>query len=388
MEDARPAPRWPTVFENWRLSTSGSGPSEAFEFPLFTDSVITGGPFRGGPYLFLNPVAALPQATIQPAVFVRVEVHLGDDRLPMNATDVRTYHGGDISDEIAALASLALGARMKAGAMTRRFTPTDTDPRGNPIAHEGFGEPPFFRQRYGHVLPNTPKSVNLDALEILGRLPSLSADAGIVLTRAARLYQESIWLCEAEPALAWLLIVSAVECAADYYCGGEESAEERLRASRPELTKLIEAKCPELLRPVADHVAGSLGSTQKFIKFLLQFLPDAPVVRPPEGYQVAWTKSKLRPVLSKIYDYRSKALHAGVPFPAPMCEPPRRTPSGAFQERPSGLATATRDSVWLAEDLPLHLHVFEYLARQALLAWWRDLYPSEVVVAAGFENPW
>ena len=376
MTDETRAPRWPTVFENWRASASCLS-TEAFEFPLFTDAVITGGPFQAGPYLFLNPVAALPPPTIQPALFVRVEIHLGEERLPMNVTDARTYHGGDIRDEIASLASLALGVRMKAGSVTRRFTPRDADLRGSPIAHEGFGEPHFLRQRYGQVLPHIVRSVNLDALQILARLPNLSPRAGIALTRSARLYQESIWLCEAEPALAWLLMVSAVECAADYHSGGEDNPAERLRAAKPQLAELIEARCPELLIPVAHHIVESLGATQKFIKFLLQFLPAAPEVRPSEGYRVGWTKTKLRPVLSRIYDYRSKALHAGVPFPAPMCEPPRRTPSGAPEERPSGLATATRDSVWLAEDLPLHFHVFEHLARNALLKWWCTLLNSQ-----------
>jgi hypothetical protein len=30
-------------------------------------------------------------------------------------------------------------------------------------------------------------------------------------------------------------------------------------------------------------------------------------------------------------------------------------------------------SVWAAADIPMYLHTFEYLARGALLAWWRSL---------------
>jgi hypothetical protein len=128
-------------------------------------------------------------------------------------------------------------------------------------------------------------------------------------------------------------------------------------------TRIIEQRCPDLLEEVADEIAGSLGATQKFVKFLLHFLPDEPAGRPTAGFQVRWSKTNLRSVLVKIYDYRSKALHAGVPFPAPMCVAPRlMMPDwGGPEERPSGLASSTLGGVWVAEDLPLHFHVFEHI---------------------------
>lgn len=344
---------------------------------MFTDSWIVGGPVTLGPYLFLNTCAhaGMPEDSLKPALFVRVDAHHEDEQLPMVATDTDTYHGGDIKDEIAALTSLSLGIRMKAGSTTRRFTPRDGDPRGTPLAFEGFGEPALIIRGSGLILRSATGRHSLDHLEALRLLPAVSPPASAAVVRSARLYQESVWVCESEPAIAWLLMVSAAECAADHFIGTSEPAVARLRASKPRLCGIIEQRCPDLLEEVANEIMESLGATQKFVKFLLHFLPDAPAGRPPIGLQVPWSKNKLRPILSKIYDYRSKALHAGVPFPAPMCFPPRTMMPGwgGPEERPLGLATSTRGGVWLAKDTPVHFHVFEHLVRGALLNWWRHL---------------
>ena len=80
----------------------------------------------------------------------------------------------------------------------------------------------------------------------------------------------------------------------------------------------------------------------------------------------------MRTALDQIYGYRSLALHAGVPFPAPMCFPPLsvgQTPP----ERPLGLATASLGGVWKYEDMPMHLHVFAYIVHGALTKWWECL---------------
>lgn len=98
-----------------------------------------------------------------------------------------------------------------------------------------------------------------------------------------------------------------------------------------------------------------------------EFAAGPPSVRPPEAFQVDW--SRIRRALTTIYDYRSLALHAGAPFPAPMCESPKEI-EGMFSEIPLGLATATADAVWTIADTPMLLATFEGLARSALLRWW------------------
>jgi hypothetical protein len=49
----------------------------------------------------------------------------------------------------------------------------------------------------------------------------------------------------------------------------------------------------------------------------------------------------------------------------------------SLEEKPLGLATGTRGAVWVAEDTPMLLHTFEYIARKALLKWWESMLVSD-----------
>src|SRR4051812_379492 len=99
----------------------------------------------------------------------------------------------------------------------------------------------------------------------------------------------------------------------------------------------------------------------------LAHLPEAPLQRAAVG-QVAWTPRAMRKILEIVYDYRSRALHGGEPFPAPMCWVPTIF-EGIALETPGGLAAATQGATWLASDTPINLHVFAYIVRGALLRW-------------------
>ena len=76
-----------------------------------------------------------------------------------------------------------------------------------------------------------------------------------------------------------------------------------------------------LVDRIGKEFADTLGSTKKFIDFLLTHLPPPPSQRPQWG-QLSWEESNLRKALRLVYEYRSQALHRGVPFPGPMCAPP------------------------------------------------------------------
>jgi hypothetical protein len=73
-----------------------------------------------------------------------------------------------------------------------------------------------------------------------------------------------------------------------------------------------------------------------------------------------------------VYSYRSKDLHAGIPIPEPMCEPPHHAQGMPPMEVPLGLWTSVgpERAAWARADLPMLLHVFEGIVRRALLAWW------------------
>jgi hypothetical protein len=123
---------------------------------------------------------------------------------------------------------------------------------------------------------------------------------------------------------------------------------------------------------VSEQIAGYMGATKTFIDFILEYLPDEPSKRPIEFGRINWSKSCFKDYLSKIYSYRSKALHGGIPFPAPMCEPPMWLEKG-LSEKPMGIAIARQNAVWVADDLPMQLHIFEYIVRNTLLKWWDSL---------------
>lgn len=117
-------------------------------------------------------------------------------------------------------------------------------------------------------------------------------------------------------------------------------------------------------------MADSLGTTTKFRNFVLRFLPEMPELRPPEWAQFKWEPDQLKKALKTIYDYRSNALHDGRPFPPPMCKAPRLDPSWhASAERMIAQASSERGGVWLQENIPMNLHLFEYITRNVLLKW-------------------
>ncbi len=103
----------------------------------------------------------------------------------------------------------------------------------------------------------------------------------------------------------------------------------------------------------------------------MEHLPEAPPKRPAEWAQVKWAPSQMKVALRSIYDWRSKALHRGIPFPAPMCEPPLNFAEwDAPSEKPHGLAMSYNGGSWLAKDVPMHLHIFAYIVQGAVNKWW------------------
>lgn len=131
----------PPVYVNWVLANRGTPLLETLEFPLLSDARITGEETDGyGPYQFINPVPLQNKpGLIQHAIVVRMNLHIKTiPSTPMTKTNNDFYHGGGLKDEIAALSSLALGVRLKAGGINRRFEPKG-DPLGRPI---GWHHPP------------------------------------------------------------------------------------------------------------------------------------------------------------------------------------------------------------------------------------------------------
>jgi hypothetical protein len=370
------SPEGPPVFANWHAKLRGLEPICIYEYPLLTDARIIAEATQGyGPYKFLNPIALRDSpGLVRPGIILRFENFLPFTRPDFSQTDAEYYHGGELADEIAALVSLCLGIRLKAGGSTRRFDQTG-DPWGSPTAD--YRPAPIITLKSQQlVLPNVVGVRSLIDLLPLQCIPLLSPEDLIAFIRAARLYQDALWISESEPALSWIMFVSAVEACARQWEASTSSPLERLKASKPDVTKrLYEVGGDSLVEEIANMIVDSLGATKNFIDFVLKHMPPPPDKRPPEFGQIAWSKTGMKKILQKVYSYRSKALHGGKPFPAPMCEPPSYlTEGGAPLEKPTvGSAIYMRGGTWMAKDVPILLHTFEYITRSALLEWLKNI---------------
>src|SRR5208282_903518 len=368
-------------YDNWRAFIAGEPALVEYECYFYTDARLIGEIANPalGPYALFNLVPFIEErGRVRAALVLRLSLHVHFDTPKMDKTDQSRYHGGWITDEIAALASLKCGIRLRSGGEARWF-PLGGDPKGRPVSWTAHSEPTLNIGPRGFVLPNVTGEHSIMGAKEMASLPSLSAEQAIALVRSARLYQDALWLADSEPNLSWLLLVSAIETAANLWCSTKDSPLERLRGARPDFVKYLENTRVEGLSDcVAKEFANSIGATKKFVEFMLEHRPPPPEKRPPEWAQVEWSSDSLKGAFRKIYDHRSKALHDGMPFPAPMCLPPVKYEKSwqAVAERPAASAMATSGGTWLAKDTPMLLHTFEYMTRYALNAWWSSMVAS------------
>lgn len=373
----------PPVVRNWLLRKEGRPALATYEYPVYTDAHIVGEiKDSDSPYSFLNPITIRNEAgLVQAAVIVRADIHLQGEPPDFSKTETSVYHGGWLNDELASLMSLCTGARMKSGGVSRMFSERD-DQKGRPVAWEARPTPILNLTKSRLVLPHAIGTVSIEEAKRIDLLMSLTAIQASALIKAARLYQDALWLAESEPSLAWLMMVSALEVAASQWRSEDGTPAERLIQSHQDMATQLEAiGGAELLDFVASQIVPTLGATKKFIEFTLEHMPSPPKVRPREGARISWGRSAMKKALSKIYGYRSLALHGGTPFPAPMCEQSMRWDDedggvAHVEKGTLGLAAHSTGGTWLAEDLPMSLHTFDYIARNALIRWWEGMATS------------
>jgi len=367
------------VLSYWNLKEfhADAVPKSIAEFPLYSDSHIIGELNDDkGPYKFLNMIAGSNKpGEITYAITLRMFWYVDDKSTYGIKTDTTKYHGGWVTDEITALVSLKLGIRIKAGAMNRSFDNYSDDKFGSPSSTKE-KRPELNIGVRGAVLPSIVKTINISDLGELYSLSCLSERQFVALVRSARMYQNAQWIAESEPELAWLMLISALETAANEWSSEESTSIEKLKVSKPELTKiLLESGGDDLLCKVASEISHTLGATNKFIKFCLNYIPEPPETRPVEWARVKWDKPGFRKILNKLYSYRSEALHGGTPFPAPLCDPPARiSPEDGLVERGTlGLASHTLGASWKAEDLPISIDTFNTFVNGVLNNWWSSM---------------
>ncbi len=329
-------------FENWKAFIEKAESKYAYEIPLYSDATL--GFFdqlRAGPYQFFRTVPSNAcEKPFRTIMVMRVDAHITKDDLAwladLEKTDDAAYHGGDLNDEIAALLSLLLGVRLMPGTETRQFN-SRFDPLG--IPGDSSVIPTLGISSAQTIIPRLQRREGVRTLPgLFETYPILEKTDALMLVKAARQYQQAIWYADTDQNLAWLMLVSAVETA-------------------------------------ANHWRNERVASKKFIEFVSHFLPGPPESRPSAMGRFPFEeKTKLEEALRKIYNYRSKALHEGKPFPAPMCHSPGRYGGDdEIAEIPTGLATGALGSTWRHEDTPMALHTFEHIVRSSLTEWWRSM---------------
>lgn len=370
--------RGPYGWRNWRAALAARPAGGVVEFACFTDAHLTGGNFKLGPYEVINVVASFgPTGNAEMGLVLRVSDHLPNEErdIDWSRTDTAHYYGGGVGEELASLLALALGVRCRTAGPIREFEdaadrygriwadgtvkPFLAPPRGNPL-----------NRNAGAMLPGISRQITLeDAISLLNIYPQLAVDDAVALLRAARGYEEALWVADGDAQLAWFRLVAGVEAAALQWSGVRaEDPRAAFAAAWPELLEKIDR------HPGADEVIRDLAplvrSFKRFRDFLLEHMPDAPERRPTYG-ELDWAQMSQH--LRAIYTARSKALHEGTPLPVPMIEPPRALGEDGVPAETVGAPLSSRGAVWLPQDAPMHLHVFAYIAGEALRAWWRAL---------------
>ncbi|WP_312593949.1 hypothetical protein [Comamonas terrigena] len=368
------------IIKNWRNKNNGDSWSATQEYPLYTDAGLHSEQVNDSwPYAFLNALAvdAAP-GKIQAGLIFRCAIH-GDpfNSVNLQGTEESAYHGGLLYDEASALSSLILGIRVRAGECTRIFGSYVQDPFGRPRATSS--SPPTLSRRNRNLI--APSLFKMDSLlsdlSMLDLLLDLNALQSVSLLRAARLYQDSLWIIESEPELAWLMLVSALEVAALSWDQKEQDPVDVLKSAKFDFYQLLKAKGDDIVNLVAQEISSNFRVTSKFVNFCLHFLPNAPETRPQLMHQIDWTRKNWKNILNKVYSYRSRALHGGHPFPRPMCEPPDIYVIGKnlapCEKGTASISIRTHGSSWNASDLPVSLNTFVQLTRDILLSWWRHI---------------
>lgn len=377
----------PMCWENWHRYWGDHPWTEGHEFVLLSDCEFGAYDAKEfGLYELIVPDYGVGYA----GLVLRVFDHRPDcdratfDRL--KETHTERYHAGGLEDEIAALVALCFGMRLQTSGVLRRFHPmyAREDSPGYPILWEPTCKAPQPKFGDSCLVPALSTVRDFDeakhrhpfaVLGPLDSLPNLAREDANALVKSARLYQQAAWISESEPHLAWLLFVSAVEVVAVHWRDEVVASVEQFERSMDSdlIDRLRQEGGDALVEDVASYFSDRLGATARFVRFLTTYLPQPPMDRPErEDLRHKWTQDVLEQSFREVYNLRSRALHDGTPFPAPLCSPPLATGtySGLPEVPTSGMGT--QGGTWQAKELPMYLHVFEHTVRGALLNWWRE----------------
>jgi hypothetical protein len=360
-------PIGPTAYENFHAKNDCQ-PIVIHEYPLYSDTVVAG-ECVVGPYTFLNALTSREPGIVGTASVLRLAWYWTPPDPTFLKTDAERFHGSTPADELAALVSLSLGIRLRAGNIERQFVLGD-DPLGRPRNVKVRPVPVLIKSATDRwiIAPPTERPNLVEIPTTLGAYVELSPETAVTALRAARLHQDALWLAESEPHLSWLMLVSALETCAAKWNGEELTPEEKFKDAYGELHDYLDNLNPHAPSRVAQAFKHSFGITRQFVDFTLTFRPDPPLQR-PTAMKLEWASSSFEKAIRQVYAYRSRSLHEGQPFPAPLCAPPIRFGENDQVAEVPGGHTAVGGGTWLEKDLPMHLHMFAHITRGTIVNW-------------------
>ena len=302
------------AWSNWEAFEAGAEEREHAEDELHSDTRFLGGPKIFGPYTLSIIFREHQRADVCPALILRAGLHTSltpevivDGKLV--ETNTKGYHGGILSDEIAALVSLELGVRLRfAGTRLLSGIHRGAEPAGGPYL---FDVPRATRPGAPdrEILPNClTREAHLNSLDLTIKFSTVEEKDQIQLIRAARAYADAIWWANEDPNQAWLQLVTALEIAAKAQQSGSYVPEEIIERLDPALWALLKDLDPDIRAKLAKMLAPQHRITQTFIDFVTTFAPDPPAAR---STWASLDRSKMHEHARVIYKHRSKALHEG-----------------------------------------------------------------------------
>ncbi|HCA3582007.1 TPA: hypothetical protein MO343_004398 [Salmonella enterica subsp. enterica serovar Ball] len=362
-------------FRNCKLLNEGADKISIIEFIIYSDSRFSNQVLDEGTYSFLN-MLPFTIDEVAPSITVRANWAVDINKTIYSGTEPYTtdFHGGWFTDEIAALISLKLGVRAHSGSVTRDYN-YYTPEHGLPRAEQN-PPPPLLTKKKSLIVPFCKKNIDIAQLTQINNIHRLEESDFNYLIRAARSFQDSLWICESSPNLAWLLMISALETAAQQWDRSKGSNIEKFQQSKPVLFgKLNNDQYKELIPIIADEFSSTFGAGKKFRDFCINFFPSEPEERPELG-GIKWTKQNLKNIFIKVYELRSTALHTGQPFPPPMCSIPDKH-FGISEQAVTSIAISTLGGTWTSKEAPINLNIFFHMTHSILNKWWNSLYPSK-----------
>ncbi len=311
------------------------------EYEVISDAEIVG-ELTYGPYFFTIWEFDLKREGEERKLCLRIRKV--DDQYWDSAKRAGFYHGGGISEEIVALASLFLRRRFKLGPIVREDD--------KPIIYgkmEKFIDKPLI----------TWQSNLGDLSKWLELVENLDGNYHQRFILAVKLYHQAILMIEEHPDMAYLNLISAIEVLCKEAAIGEVKLADLENEKLAELINRIENE--DLRRTIEqtilkrEHFIG-----RRFVAFILDYVGKDfwATERPEYG---AIKRDDLPKILKRIYDQRSNTLHNGDTFPPYIFRPPTL---GA--EIVPGLSITHREREWKPQDFIPHPHFFERLVNHVL----------------------